>query len=261
MLKRIFVVLAAVCSTASTASTAQSPFLGEWTLAASRSRMPDEMKVESKGSNRYAFDFGEGAFETIVLDGGDQPGFAGTLLSVKAQAPDSWIVTRKQGSRLLLKATWTLSNDQSTLTDNFREFESDGSTLSVDYVYERVGGGSGFAADWRSVKETINSPMLLSVKAFQGDGLSFVDPLLKRTRSLKAGGKEYSPDDGSHAGRGAASSSVRRVDERTVLVTDKRDGKVTDTERFMLSNDLKTLTMTVAVVGHDKPIVLLFERK
>ena len=36
--------------------------------------------------------------------------------------------------------------------------------------------GSGFAADWQSIKETMNSPFSIQVKAFQGDGLSFITP-------------------------------------------------------------------------------------
>lgn len=62
-----------------------------------------------------------------------------------------------------------------------------------------------------------------------------------------------------NAGPGA-SSSLRRVDDRTLVITDKRDGKVTDTEEFALSTDLKILTMTVHIVGCDKPVVLTFER-
>ncbi|HEY5060997.1 MAG TPA: hypothetical protein VII52_05645, partial [Gemmatimonadaceae bacterium] len=144
------------------------------------------MKVERKGGDRYAIDFGAGSVETIVVDGSDQPGVSGTLLSVQAEAPDTWIVKRRMGSRLLLEATWKLSKGDSTLTDYFRGFELDGSTLSVEYVYRRSGGGSGggsgFAADWQSITETMNSPFLLEVKEFQGDGLSFdglsfVDPL------------------------------------------------------------------------------------
>ena len=79
------------------------------------------------------------------MDGSDQPGFGGTLLPVKPAAPDTWIVERKKDGRLLLKATWKLSKDGRTLTDYFREFEADGATLSMDYLYQRVGGGSGFA--------------------------------------------------------------------------------------------------------------------
>jgi hypothetical protein len=150
--KRILAILPAVCLATGMAWGAESPFIGEWKFDSSKSRMPDEMKVHSKGDNKYAFDFGGGP-ETIVVDGSDQPGNGGTLLSVMAEAPDSWIVERKKGSRLLLKATWKLSKDGSTLTDYYREFESDGSTLSMDYVYQRVGGGSGFAADWRASRK------------------------------------------------------------------------------------------------------------
>lgn len=239
---------------------AQSPYIGEWKLDSSRSRMPDEMKVQSEGGNKYTFDFGGGA-ETIVADGSDQPGgYGGTLLSVKAEAPDTWIVQRKKDGRLLLTATWKLSQDGSTLTDYFRQLASDGSTLmSMDYVYQRNGGGSGFAADWQSIKETMNSPFLLQIKEFQGDGLAFTTPWEQRTKNLKLDGKDY-PDDGPNANRGA-SSSIRRVDERTLVITDKAGGKVTDTEDFALSADMKTLTVTVQVARRDKPYVMVFERK
>ncbi len=257
VLKRILEILPAVCVATGMAWAAESPFIGEWKLDPSKSRMPDEMKVQSKGGNKYAFDFGGGA-ETIAVDGSDQPGYGRTLLSVKAEASDTWIVERKKDGRLLLKATWKLSKDGSTLTDYYREFESDGSTFSMDYVYQRTGGGSGFAADWQSIKETMNSPFLMQVKEFQGDGLSFITPA-EQTKNVKFDGKEY-PNEGPNAGRGA-SSAIRRVDERTLVITDKADGKVTETEELELSADLKTLTIKVHIAGRDKPNVMVFERK
>ena len=258
MFKRIVEILTAVCLTAGTAWAAESPFIGEWKLDPSRTSMPDEMKIGSKGGNRYAFDFGGGA-ETIVVDGSDQAGgYGGTMLSAKAEAPDTWIVERKKDGRLLLKATWKLSKDGRTLTDYFREFGSDGSLFSMDYVYQRSGGGSGFAADWRSIKETMNSPFPLQVKAFQGDGLSFITVLEKKTQDVKFDGKDY-PNEGPGGGRGA-SSSAERVDERTLVITDKANGKVTDTETIGLSADLKTLTITTHVPGSNRPSAMVFER-
>lgn len=154
----------------------ESPFIGEWKLDSARTRMPDEMKVQIKGENKYAFDFGGGA-ETILVDGSDQPGCCGTQLSVKPEADDTWIVERKKDGKLLLRATWKLSKDQSTLSDYYREFEANGETHSMDYVYQRTGsGGSGFAADWQSIKETMNSPYVLEIRAFEGNGLSFITP-------------------------------------------------------------------------------------
>ena len=240
----------------SMASAAANPFIGEWKLDPARTRLPDEMKVRSEGGNKYAFEVG-GGDDAIVVDGSDQPGQGGTLLSVKAEAPDTWIVQRKQGGRVMIRATWKLSSDGTKLTDNFRQFGPDGPTISMDYVYQRTGSGSGFAADWQSIKETMNSPFSMQVKEFQGDGLTFITP--SGTKSMKFDGKDY-PNEGPNAGRGA-SSSIRRVDERTLVVTDKVDGKVTAAKEIGLSTDLKTLTMTVRITGRDKPNVLVFERK
>jgi hypothetical protein len=257
--RQIIKILPAVCVTTGAAWAAQSPFIGEWKLDPSKSRMPDEMKIESQGGNKYMFDFGVGITESIVVDGTEQPGIAGTLLSVRAEKPDTWIVERKKDGRLLLKATWKLSKDGGTLTDYFRGFESDGSTLSVDYVYQRTGGGSGFAADWQSIKETMNSPYSIRVKEFQGDGcLSFVTPSENKTKNVKFDGSDV-PNEGPNASRGA-SSSMRRVDESTLVITDKSNGKVTETETIGLSADRKILTITVRSPGHDRPTVMVFER-
>jgi len=254
------VMLAVIFLATSMAWAAKSPFIGEWKLDASKSRMPDEMKIENKGNNTYAFDFGGGA-ETIVVDGSDQPGgYGGTVLSVKPEAADSWIVERKKDGRLLLKATWKLSSDGSMLADNFRQLASDGSTsLSVDYVYQRAGGGSGFEGDWQSIKETMNTPYFMEVKEFQGDGLSFIVPSLRTTKNVKFDGKDY-PNEGAGAGRGA-SSSIRKVDEHNLAMTDKYDGNVVATKELRLSSDGKNLTMTVHIPGGDKPNVFVFERK
>ena len=179
MFNRIVEILPAVCLATSVAWATESPFIGEWKLDSSKTRMPDEMKVQSEGANKYAFDFGGGA-ETIVVDGSDQTGCCGTKLSVKPESADTWIVERKKDGRLLLRATWKLSKDQSTLTDYYREFEADGETHKyVDYVYQRTGssGIEKLAADWQSIKETMNSPYLVEVKTFDGDGLSFIKRL------------------------------------------------------------------------------------
>jgi hypothetical protein len=259
--QRSLKVLVALCLMATAVLGAQNPFIGEWKLDSSRSRMPDEMKVESKGGNTYAFDFGAGV-ETIVADGTPQPGLYESLLSAKIDAADTWIVARtsKKDGRLMLRATWKLSADGSTLTDYYREFQPDGSTISVsmDYVYRRTGtGGSGFAADWQSFKETINTPYTIEVKPFQGDGLAFVNRLQEITRNVKFDGKDY-PHEGPHSAPGDT-SSAQRVDERTFLLTDKSNGKTMATQRIALSPDGKTMTITLGPEA--KPTVTVFERK
>ena len=256
MLKRILEILPAVCLATSLASSAESPFIGQWKFDSSRSRTPDEMKVQSLGGTKYSFDFGGGP-ETIMADGTDQPGREGTLLSAKQEAPDTWIVQRKKDGKLMLRATWKLSADGSTLTDYYRQFESDGSTLSLDYVYQRTGGGAGFAGDWQSIKETRNTPLVMEVKIYEGDGLSFITPSQQRIQNVKFNGKDY---PASNAGQGQA-VSTRQVDEHHLVITHKYNGKVKGTEEVGLSADMKTLTITLHFAGRDKPDVMVYDRQ
>jgi hypothetical protein len=254
MLKRALKLLAVASMAVGVAWATENPFIGEWKLNPSKSRMPDEMKVESKGGNTYSFDFGIGT-ETIIVNGTDQPAYGGTTLSVKADGPDTWIVERKKDGRLLIRGTWNLSKDGSTLTDFYREFEADGSTLSMDYVYQRSGAGSGFAADWKSIKETMNSPFILEVKPYQGDGLSFIIPSEHDTKNAMLDGKDY-PNL-----RQNSSCSIQQVDEHTLEMTDKAGGKVLDTREIGISPDGKTLTMTIHWPGRSEPDVLVFHRE
>jgi len=239
---------------------ANDPFVGDWKLDPSRSKLTDVMKVERLGSNRYAFDFGGDSPETIVIDGTDQPGISGTTLSVSVERSDAWKVVRKKDGRMLLTANWKLSKDGNTLTDNYNEISPNGSTSTVDYVYRRKGQGSGFAGTWVSTSEAVNFVYVLQIRPYEEDGLSIIDSSSQLTKNMKLDGKDY-PNIGANAAVVAA-SSVRRLDEHTLELTDKKsNGKVYDTQQIKLSSDLKALTMTIHTAGRDEPAVLVFERQ
>ena len=257
VLKRILAILPAVCLATSMASQAQSPFIGQWKFDSSKSRTPDEMKVQSKGGNKYTFDFG-GGVETILADGTDQPGLQGTLLSAKQEAPDTWIVQRKKDGKLMLRATWKLSADGNTLTDYYREFEPDGSTLSLDYVYQRTGGGSGFAADWQSIQETRNTPLSMEVKAYEGDGLSFNTPAQHRPENVKFDGKDY-PEEGPRLPAGMT-VSAKMTGPRSITAVTKLNGTAFDSEDWEISADGQTFTYTQLDVGSTDPAVIVLHR-
>ena len=238
---------------------ANDPFVGKWTLNPSRSRLTDQMKVESVGTNKYTLDFGGGYVETVVADGKDQPGSFGSTMSVTVEGPDTWKVVRKKDGRMLIAATWTLSQDGNTLHDDFTGYQADGSPLHLDYMYKRAAGSSGFPGTWESTSEKVNSVYEFQIERYGGDGLSFVTPAEHETKNMKFDGKEY-PDVGPDVAPGSASTG-RRVNERTLKMTDKIDGKVTDTQEIELSPDLKTLTMTVHPVGRSKGNILVFDRE
>ena len=179
------------------------------------------------------------------------------MLSVTAEGPDIWKVVRKKGGRMLLTGNWKLSQDGSTLTDNYTEFDPKGSPSTTNYVFTRTAGGPGFAGTWESTMP-MTSSFVLQIRPYEGNGLSFIRSP-QDTRNLKLDGKDY-PVEG-HGVPQNSTSSARRVDERTLEITDKVNGKVTRTERRELSTDLKTLTRTVRPVGQREPAIFVFERQ
>ena len=236
---------------------ADNPFVGNWKLNPSRSKLTDVMKVESLGGNRYTFNFGSGP-ETIVLDGTDQPGLYGGTLSVGIER-DTWKVIRKRDGRMLISAIWSLSEDGSSLTDHFTGFNANGSSYSLKYVYKRKGAGSGFAGEWISTTETVNSVVMLQVRPYEGGGLSFIEPAIDVTRSVKFDGKDY-PNAGPNA-TPDSTSSIHRVNEHALEMTYKIKGKTLYTQQIELSPDLKTLTVTRLIVGESEPNIRVFERQ
>ena len=263
MLKRAFLLVpvasVVACLAASALPAANDPFLGEWKLNASKSKLIDVMKVASAGGNKYAFDFGADHPETIAVDGTDQPGLAGTTLALTVEGPNAWKVVRKKDGRTLLNAKWSLSEDGNTLTDDYTEVGPDGKGSTVNFVYKRTAGGAGFAGTWESASATINFELVLKVAPYEGDGLSIIDATQGQTTNLKFDDKDY-PREGPNVQKGST-SSARRVNPKIVEITDKVDGKHTTTRQIELSADGKTLTMTVYAAGRREPNVFVFERQ
>jgi hypothetical protein len=271
MLNRTLRLLLVAGLVSSSVSAANDPFVGKWKVNPSKSKLNDEMKVEAVGPNKYTFTFGPGQVDTIVTDGSDQPALQGTTLSVTMEGPNNWKVVRKLRGRTLLMALWTLSGDGKTLNDAFTQYLPegtvlfsqplpDGSTLFLPYVYERTAGNSGFPGTWDSESAKVKATIELQILPYEGDGLSFKRSDEEMVKRIKFDGNDY-PDLDANGDKGTAYSS-RRVNERSLEITDKFKGKITGTRQIELSKDLKTLTVTVHLVGQDRPqSILAYDRE
>lgn len=229
MLKRIQLLLVPFLLMG-TLWAATDPFVGDWKFNPSKSRFIDQMKVKRLGGNKYQFNFGGGP-ESIVVNGTDQNGVYGTMLSVTVEGADTWKVVRKKDGRMLLMATWKLSEDGNTLTDNYTEFRPNESPSTVNYLYKRTAAGLGFAGAWETTMP-MTYAFVLKIRPYEGNGLSFIRSP-QDTRNLKFDGKDY-PVEGGGSAEGST-SSARRVDDHTLEITGKVNGKVMRTERRELS--------------------------
>ncbi len=239
--------------------TAADSFTGKWKLNPSKSTLTDEMKVEAAGPNKYNLIFSGDNIETVTADGTDQPGLFGTTISITVDAPDSWKITRKKDGKTTIIGLWKLSPDGSTLTDNFTGYRPDGTTSNLHYIYTRTAGTTGFPGTWDSTTEDVNSTYELQIQPWQNDGLSFLYPGGSMTKSLKLDDKDY-PGSGPNAPAGYT-SSIHRINTQTLLMTDKVNGKLFDTQKIELSPDGKTLTISTSFPGRTKPNIQVFDRE
>jgi hypothetical protein len=272
MPNRTLQLLLGGCLITGTLWAADNPFVGKWKVNPSISKLNDEMKVEAAGANRYALTFGPGATDTVVADGSDQPALSGTTLSITMKGPNSWEIIRKMKGRTLLTAYWTLSEDGKTLNDAFTQYLPDGttlfsqslpngSTLFLPYLYERTGGNSGFLGTWDSESAKVRAGIELEIQSYEGDGLSFRRSDEEMAKTIKLDGNDYPQLDPNGGDRGAAYSG-RRVNARSVEVTEKFKSNITGTRQIELSSDLKTLTIIVRLVGQSKPqSILVYSRE
>ena len=261
MFRHSFRLLLVACLITTSVWAANDPFVGKWKVNPSKSKLNDEMKVEVAGANRYAITFAPGAVDTIVADGTVQPALGGTTLSITVKGPNSWVVIRKQEGRILLTGYWTLSEDGKTLNDAYTEYALDGSkSLFLPYVYERTAGSSGFVGTWDSDSEKVKAGIELQIDPYEGDGLSFNGRDAEMTKKMKFDGNDY--PDPAQRGEASAGSSGRRVNERSLEISDKWRGKITATRQLEVSPDLKTLTMTVRLPGQNRPkSIFVFDRE
>ena len=259
MAKRSMWVLLCISIASGTLWAADSPFTGKWKLNPARSRLTDVMKVNAVGPNKYDFNLGGDAVETIVVDGTAQPASYDTTLSVTAEAPDTWRVVRKSKGRTMIVGVWKLSADGKTLTDNFTSYRPNGTTFHLDYVYQRTAGGPGFDGRWESTTEDMSSTFEIEIAPSGENGILLDYITFGMKKSMQFDGKDY-PIVGANAPAGYT-GSAHRVNEHTIEIMDKVKDKHIDTQRMEVSPDGKTLTSTVFIPNREKPQIQVFERE
>jgi GH15 family glucan-1,4-alpha-glucosidase len=228
---------------------AQSPFDGIW-----RTNM-DQAKLSPKP---YVFALDKGIYDCsscspkihVKADGQDQSvtGQSYDAISVREVDPKSIAITTKKNGKTVSEQTRTVSDDGNTLTlKNTTHPENGDQTVTAEVTFTRIGkapvGVNGTSGSWRVNK--VNESENGLTTTFKGDGseLSMSTPT-GVSYTAKLDGKDY-PVKGSYFYN---SVSLKRVDDRTIEETDKRDGKVVEVAKMTVSPDGKKMT----VVAEDK---------
>jgi len=263
MLRRTIQSLCLACLVATTTRAADEPFIGKWKLNLSKSRLADQMTIAPAGANRYTLTFaGVGETETLAADGTDQPGIQNSTISITVEAPGKWKIVRKSGGRTVLTAMWKLSDDGKTLTDTFTGNQPDGSTSRIDLAYRRAEGStssSGIPGTWETTEEKPESAYEIEIRPYKDDGLSFINPGGAPATNVKFDGNDYPPAGASPTA--GSTTSARRLADHSIELIKKLKGRVVGTREITVSDDRKTLTMTMHLVDQRLPNILIFDRE
>ena len=257
-MKRFYFSLGLTCLLAGSLWAADDPFVGKWKLNMEKSKFVGEQtKIEDLGGNRYKWTSGK-VSDTLTTDGTDQPVHFGRTVSITPQGANEWRMVIRKDNKVLSSMTHTLSDNGKTQTIKGTETKPDGTTSEFNVVLKKVSGGSSWAGTWESTDVKFTSPDEWEIAAYEGDGLTFYTPAYQDTISMKFDGKDYE-EKGPTVAPGSTSSG-KRVNARTLELTNKVKGEVMDHTKFEVSPDGKMLTLTIHEAGQPKPLTVVYDK-
>ena len=259
MFTRTCTVFALTCLATASLMAADSPFVGKWKANLGKSQLAGStMKVEATGSDSYKMVSG-GQEEDFIADGKEHPTPYGSMRTVTSDGTNRWKVVNKRDGQITSTGSFVLSEDGQKITRTFEINQPDGKTDKEVYNGKRTAGTSGLAGTWEDTDVKIGATIETEIQPFEGDGLTIISPAYKEYDDVKFDGKDY-PNRGPRVAPGATTSG-KKIDEHTLELVNKLNGKPTDTERLEVSADGKTVTMIDTPAGETKPMTMVFERQ
>ncbi len=225
-------------------SFAQSPFDGTWREDMDQYKPPAKPYVFSLNNGMYSCSSCSPKIE-VKPDGQDQSvtGQSYDTISVREVDPKSIAVTTKKDGKTISDQTRTVSDDGNTLTlkSTFHPENSD-EAVTTEVTFTRVGrapagGANRTSGSWRAnkVKESENG----HTTTYKSNGDKFsMSTATGESYTAKLDGNNY-PVKGAY---GNNSVSLKRINERTIEETDKRDGKVIGVAKMTVAPDGKKMT-------------------
>ena len=257
-MKHFYSSLVLACLLASTLWAADDPFLGKWKLNMEKSKFTGEQtKIEDLGGSKYKWTSGN-VTNTYTADGTDQPSHFGNTVAITPVDANNWKMVIKKDGRVLSSMTHALSADGKTQTIKGTGNKPDGTTDDFTVVMKKVSSGSGWGGTWEDTDVKFTSPDEWEIQAYEGDGLSFNTPAYKDTLSMKFDGKDYEEKGPTVAPD--STSAGKRVNPHTLEVTNKVKGQVLDHTKFEVSQDGKTLTLTIREIGQPKALTIVYDK-
>jgi hypothetical protein len=167
--------------------------------------------------------------------------------------------TNKMAGKVTGSASVTVSADGSTLTGKFTDYTGE-KPATFSYTEKRVAaapaGAHATSGSWQQNKVN-DANDAVTIVAYEMTPDHFSMHANGQSYNAKFDGKEY-PVEGDP---GHTVVSLKRIDDHTVLETDRRQGKVTDEIRLAASKDGKTVDVTDKDPVHGQTITFTLEKQ
>lgn len=225
---------------------AQTPFDGTWKTNMAQSKLSQEPYVFSVNNGMYDCESCVPKIN-VKADGQDQPVTGQTFDTIAVQVVDANTIhlTGKKAGKTEFEATRTASQDGKMLTASRTDYPVGGSQpLKMEVKWTRVSkgpaGSNATSGSWRIENVNQDAAALTSTWKSVGDGLSISTPTGFGWEA-KLDGKDY-PVKGTYANQ---TVSLKRLGDRSIEVTYKRDGKIVTVAKITVSPDGKKRTSVV----------------
>jgi hypothetical protein len=227
---------------------AQGPFDGTWKVDINKVQFPEKAEKWVLQKGAYECSTCVPAIN-IKADGTDQP-TPGTkysdTLAVKVINDKTVEMTSKKGGKVVEAVKYVVSADGKTITADFTNYPETSKqpvTGKVTMVQVAAGpaGSHAISGSWRENKaEAVSENALTTLYKTTADGLMMTAGT-GETFDAKFDGKDY-PIKGDRAG---SMVSLKKVNDKSIDQTVKRDGKIVEIDHMTVSADGKTLTIKV----------------
>ena len=224
------------------AALADSPFDGTWVSSEESSSM---------SGKPYKISLAKGVWESdatappikIKADGTDQPvkghDYFDTV-SVKETGPTSAELASKKGGKLIGTSAFAVSPDGKTLTVKWSDMTGT-EPVTGESTLQREGaapkGANAVSGAWQRAKlQSVSANGRTVTLRSTADGLSMSSPT-GQSYTAKFDGKDV-PIDGDPGG---TTASLKRVNDHTIVETDKRHGKVVEVDHMTVAKDGKSM--------------------
>ncbi|MBN2338837.1 MAG: hypothetical protein JXP48_09885 [Acidobacteria bacterium] len=226
---------------------ADSPFEGTWKVDLDSIELPDKPMTVALQDGMYESSSSVPNIK-VRADGSDQavagaPGY--DTLAVRVVNDSTVEFTAKREGKVVSRSRLTVSADGKTATENFTEYPPASSqpitgSLTLTRLSAGRPGSHAISGSWRTQKVSASENALTATFRSIPDGMA-MSTSAGESYEAKFDGKDY-PMKGSLPGM---TVSLNRVNDRSIISTIKRDGKVVNVNHATVSADGKTCTVRI----------------